>query len=207
MKRYLLLLLVAVPAAHADTVPMESFQDCLDGARSGVAAERAALACTTVLDSRSIQPERVADFVAARADNFVRLGKFEDALADYDRALARRTSDESLYRRRCHARAIWGRELFAALTDCDTALQMAGDDRKALADRALVHFRRADYPAARADEDAVLAKTPADARSLYLRGLTRLKTGDKAGGDADVVAATAVDTKIADTYAGYGVTP
>jgi hypothetical protein len=52
-----------------------------------------------------------------------------------------------------------------------------------------------------------LAQRPKFARSLYLRGLSRLKTRDAAGGDADIAAAKAIDPKIADEYARYGVTP
>ena len=54
---------------------------------------------------------------------------------------------------------------------------------------------------------AALAKNPNLPGSLYVRGLARLKSGDTAGGSADIAAAKQMDAKIADTYAGYGVTP
>ena len=51
-----------------------------------------------------------------------------------------------------------------------------------------------------------MAKDPKDADSLYGRGLAKLKSGDKAGGEADIAAAKAIKPDIADVYAGYGVT-
>ena len=64
-----------------------------------------------------------------------------------------------------------------------------------------------NYAAAIADDSAALAIDAKSASSLYVRGLARHKSGDAAGGDADIAAAKAIDPKIADTYAGYGVTP
>jgi hypothetical protein len=52
-----------------------------------------------------------------------------------------------------------------------------------------------------------LEQDPKLASSLYVRGLARLKTADASNGNADIAAAKAIDPKIADTYAGYGVTP
>ena len=40
-----------------------------------------------------------------------------------------------------------------------------------------------------------------------MRGLAKLKSGDRAGGNADIAAAAALDPKIAAIYAGYGVKP
>lgn len=54
---------------------------------------------------------------------------------------------------------------------------------------------------------SALAIDPKHESSLYIRGLARLKTGDVAGGNADIAAAEAIDAKVADTYAGYGVKP
>jgi hypothetical protein len=63
------------------------------------------------------------------------------------------------------------------------------------------------YADAIADDTAALASMPKLAPSLYIRGLAKNKSGDAAGGDADIAAAKAIDPKIADTYTGYGVTP
>ena len=192
-------------AANARAYPIDLEYECRGGAIEKVSPERAVLACTTILSSREVHPERIVDYVAARAGHYRALGRFENALADYDAAIGRQPRDANLYKERCWTRAIWGRELFTALTDCDTALQMNPGDADYLDSRALVHFRRGDYASARADLDAALAKAPRSAAPLFVRGLTKRKTGDAAGGAADIAAAKAIDPKIADEYAKYGV--
>jgi hypothetical protein len=39
--------------------------------------------------------------------------------------------------------------------------------------------------------------------ALYGRGLAKLKTGDRAGGDADIAVAKAIDRNIAGEFARY----
>ena len=57
------------------------------------------------------------------------------------------------------------------------------------------------------DANSALAANPNLPTTLYVRGLAKLKSGDTAGGNADVAAAKAIDAKIVETYAGYGVSP
>ena len=198
--------LVAFGAADARAIPVDVYRECLGTSIEKATPERGVTACTTILTSRELHPERVADFVEARARYYRALGRYENALADYDAAIKRQPRSADLYNERCWTRATWGRELFAALTDCDVALQLSPGDPAMLDSRALVYFRRGDYASARTDLDAALAKAP-KASSLYLRGLAKRKTGDTAGSDADIAAAKAIDPKIADEYAKYGVMP
>ena len=58
-----------------------------------------------------------------------------------------------------------------------------------------------------ADEDEALKIAPKNAPLLYVRGLAKRKLGDAAGGDEDIAAAKAINPKISDAYAQYGVTP
>jgi hypothetical protein len=51
----------------------------------------------------------------------------------------------------------------------------------------------------------VLKLNPKVATSLYGRGLAKQRKGDAAGGEEDIVAAKAIEPKIADKLAGYGV--
>ncbi len=211
MKRALLLfplLIAAAPArASGDVYTADTVWECLGGEGGHVTPERAILACTTMLQSHELHPERIVAYVEARAAHYRDAGQFENALADLDGALKRKPADADLYKDRCWVRATWGRELFAALTDCDTSLQLAPGVPGTLASRALVFLRRADYASAIKDCDAALSKRPSFAPSLYMRGMAKRKSGDMPGGDADLAAAKAVDPKIAETYAGYGVTP
>ncbi len=53
-----------------------------------------------------------------------------------------------------------------------------------------------DYGRAIADYNTALRLTPNSAAALYLRGLVRQKTGDRAGAAADITAAKRIDPKI-----------
>ncbi len=55
------------------------------------------------------------------------------------------------------------------------------------------------------DYSSALQLDPTLASSLYGRGLAKLKKGDITGGNADVAAATRIDSKIVEDFAHYGV--
>jgi len=211
MKRVLLpfALLIAVAPARAgsDVYTQDLTEQCLSGRDDHVPPERAILACTTILQSHVPKAESLPAYVEARAAHYRDAGQFENALADLDAVLKKKPAAANLYNERCWVRATWGRELFAALTDCDISLQLEPGVPDTLDSRALVFLRRADYASAIKDCDAALSTRPRFARSLYVRGLAKRKSGDMPGGDADLAAAKAVDPKIAETFAGYGVTP
>jgi tetratricopeptide (TPR) repeat protein len=131
--------------------------------------------------------------------------KYSLAIADWDKTIALHPAPE-LYNDRCFDRARLNSDLAAAFTDCAKALE-PGPVAKYLDSRGFVYFRLGDYKAAIADYDAALGKKPNYASSLFMRGIVKRKSGDAAGGDADIVAAKAIDAKVAATYAKFGVTP
>jgi tetratricopeptide (TPR) repeat protein len=109
---------------------------------------------------------------------------------------------------RCWARALWGQELDEALTDCNTALRIRPNTASYLDSRGLVYLRRNNYDKAIADYDAALRLgTKKSAWSLYGRGLARLRKGETAAGQTDIAAASALNTKIAQEAAKYGIGP
>jgi tetratricopeptide (TPR) repeat protein len=52
-----------------------------------------------------------------------------------------------------------------------------------------------------ADYEAVLSRNSKDSWSLYGRGLIKRKQGDTAAGDADIAAAEAIESGIAEAFA------
>jgi tetratricopeptide (TPR) repeat protein/predicted aspartyl protease len=108
---------------------------------------------------------------------------------------------------RCRARALWGQELDEALTDCNTALRIRPNTANYLESRGLLYVRRNSYDKAITDYDTSLRLEPKDAWSLYGRGLARLHKGETAAGQADIAAATAIDPKIVELAAKYGIGP
>ena len=107
---------------------------------------------------------------------------------------------------RCWTRALWGQEIEEALADCNAAVKLRPDSASFLNSRGLVYLRKGDFKNAIADYDASLQleRLP---WSLYGRGVARVRTGDTAGGQADIAAATALGKNIAATASRYGITP
>jgi Flp pilus assembly protein TadD len=71
--------------------------------------------------------------------------------------------------------------------------------------RALVQFKLGVFDKAIADYTAAIAQDAKDADSLYGRGVAKQKSGDKAGGDADIAAAKALRANVAEISADYGI--
>ncbi len=143
--------------------------------------------------------------LAQRSDLNLERKRYDQALADSDRALALRPEVAALWNGRCWVRAVWNKDLDKALADCEAALKTSPRMAAALDSRGLVRFRQGQFEAAVRDYDAALVESPKQAASLYGRGLSRLKLGQKAEGQADLAAALAIDDGIAKRFERYGL--
>jgi tetratricopeptide (TPR) repeat protein len=94
------------------------------------------------------------------------------------------------------ARGFMNAELDKALADCDSALRRRPDSAAVLSARALVELRLHRRDRAITDLDRVLRLEPQNAWALYARGVARAEKGDRAGGQADVSAARALQPDI-----------
>jgi tetratricopeptide (TPR) repeat protein/transglutaminase-like putative cysteine protease len=146
-----------------------------------------------------------AQVLARRAGLNLERKRYDQALADSERAVALRPEVASLWNDRCWARAVSNRDLDKALADCDAALKMSPNMAAAFDSRGLVRYRQGQFDAALRDYDAALALAPKQAASLYGRGLARLKLGQKAEGQTDLAAAVATDAAIGKRFEGYGL--
>jgi tetratricopeptide (TPR) repeat protein len=139
------------------------------------------------------------------------VGQPADAVGEYSKWIDSHPRDNLLMpgalNSRCWSRALAGKELEQALSDCNAALRMRPDTAEYLDSRGLVHLRQNDYDKAIADYDAALHLQPKIPWSLYGRGLAKLHRGLTAEGQADIAAATALQPKIAEHAARYGIGP
>jgi tetratricopeptide (TPR) repeat protein/predicted aspartyl protease len=145
-------------------------------------------------------------FIAA---TYVENGRFEPALAHYDRMLGQHPNDADspeLLNGRCWARALWGRELDKALADCDEALRRQPRNPAFLDSRGLTHLRRGEFDSAISDYSVALKAQPKLPWSLYGRGLAKAKTGDAAGAAADLQAADSLAPELRKKAAKFGIT-
>jgi tetratricopeptide (TPR) repeat protein len=128
----------------------------------------------------------------------------DDAQAMVDLSPA---GDPEALNSRCWARGVLGAELPAALADCQQSLAVRPNSAETLDSLAMVYFRQGRFPEAVDQYSAALAADPKQNASLFMRGVAKLRAGDKDGGEADIAAAEAVDKSVASRFAGYGIAP
>jgi tetratricopeptide (TPR) repeat protein len=107
----------------------------------------------------------------------------------------------------CWLQAGLGVFLDAALADCDAALAAAPGQPAFMDSRAFVLLRMGRVDEAIALYDAVLAKEPRIAASLYGRGVAKARKGLKEESEKDLAAARKISTGVDKTFEGYGVKP
>lgn len=162
------------------------------------------------LDAASAELPEQADQRLLVAQGYETLDAFDLAVENYDRWI-KVHADSSRYDQalngRCWASALGNIGLNAGLAACDRAVGRTARAPNTLDSRGLMHLRRAEYGRAIADYDAALAKRPNMGWSLYGRGIAKLKSGDKPGGEADLAAAAKVAPQLAERAKGYGIAP
>lgn len=208
------LMVCAPPAFAADLSPRDLERRCHDYTLS--AADQSA-ACSQVIPLYGDAIERIgvkALAYLARGTAYRRGGDGAKADADFKEAirldsipLESGNMEALLYNDRCWARAIAGFEIDLALADCNEAIKLRPNFTAALDSRAFLQLKRGLFREALADYDAVLKESPKDPYSLYGRGVTKLKSGDATGGNADIAAANALQPGLREEFVAYGVTP
>ncbi|MBS0380490.1 MAG: aspartyl protease family protein [Proteobacteria bacterium] len=142
---------------------------------------------------------------------FAAIGDFSTSVSQYDQWIDSHDSNDiamgEALNGRCLTRALWGRELQQALSDCNSALKLSKRDPGFLDSRGLVYLRLEQYEKAIADYDAALAQDQRIAWSLYGRGIARLRKGQTAQGESDMAAAQAIDGNITEHAKQYGIQP
>lgn len=141
-----------------------------------------------------------------RAKAFSDSGDQERAIKDYTRVIELGADSAIPRNGRCWSLAILGRELDAALSDCDKAVQLAPADANTFNSRGFVRYRRGDYAGAVRDYSASLALNPDSASSNYMRGRAKAGLGDPTAGQ-DIDKGVAIEAGVVERYAGYGVAP
>jgi tetratricopeptide (TPR) repeat protein/predicted aspartyl protease len=105
---------------------------------------------------------------------------------------------------RCFALVAEGKQLEAALADCDHALSDKPDSYIALSRRGLAYLRRNELDLAVADFDAALKHEPRYHLALYGRGLAELRRGSQKKGADDIATALSISPNVAEIYRVMG---
>ncbi|MBV9044099.1 MAG: hypothetical protein JO294_03170, partial [Alphaproteobacteria bacterium] len=112
-----------------------------------------------------------------------------------------------LYALRCELRAVEGKDLEGALSDCNTALIFDARSARALTGRAVVYYRKDEPEAAMKDVQAALAINDPLSGALFLRGVLRAQAGDDASAYADFLAARTTTRDVAEDFTTFGIAP
>jgi tetratricopeptide (TPR) repeat protein len=197
--------IIAITKLASLTMPAAQWRTC--AGYSGVDQDTKIGSCTALIQS---SPERARDrafFYHNRGNAWAAKSDNDRAIADYSEAIRLDPKKAEYLNERCWARAIAGRELPLAVTDCTEALRIARDDANIMDSRGFVYLRLSQLDDAVADYDQALRRNPKQAGSLYGRGLAKLRKGDVAGSEADIAAAKAIQADIVEEFARYGVNP
>ena len=155
--------------------------------------------------SKAIQLSPSADAYTSRAGAEFAKGDYAAAIQDETAAITLGPTDAAgVYGTRCFFRAITG-DLKNALADCNQALALLPGNPGVLNIRGFTYLKMNNADAAIADYNASLAGIAGVAPALYGRGLAELSKGEVTASSADIAAAKAIDPKIAEEFAQWGV--
>jgi tetratricopeptide (TPR) repeat protein len=152
------------------------------------------------------EPELRPSIAAAYAD----AAYYPQALAEYDTWLSgvRTYEDKAAgLDGKCRVRAEWNHQLDEALEDCNEAIHLEPHRGDHIFSRGVLYLRMGRYGDAIRDLNRTIEFQPRLAFAIYLRGLARLGEGKAAESQADLAAATAIDSKIGEWAARLGLTP
>jgi membrane associated rhomboid family serine protease/Flp pilus assembly protein TadD len=197
--------IVAITVLASLTMPADQWRAC--AGKPGIDRDTQIGSCTALIQSSQERARDRAFAYNIRGVAWSAKGDNDRAIADFSEAIRLDPKNAKYLNQRCWARAIAGRELPLAVTDCTEALRTAPNDANIMDSRGFVYLRLSRLDDAVADYDEALRRNPKQAGSLYGRGLAKLRKGDVTGGEADIAAAKAIQVDIAEEFARYGVTP
>jgi tetratricopeptide (TPR) repeat protein/transglutaminase-like putative cysteine protease len=142
---------------------------------------------------------------ASKAGLLAQFGKVEESIAIYDDLIAQKPGSPSLMNQRCWAKGTRSVMLDSALKDCTGAIELSNDTAAALDSRAMVWYRMGRYDEALKDLDAVLAGTPGQSDSRFMRAVVLRALHRDADAVKDAAIARRLDPSVDRQYALYGI--
>jgi len=158
------------------------------------------------LAALKIRPDSAED-MAGYGQSLTGLGRYDEAVVQFEKAVALAPAKAAYRNGLCWARAATGKNLDVALGDCDSALMLAPGVAAPLNSHGLVNLRLGRYADAIADYTASLAASAAQPSARFGRGLAQLALGQAVAGGADILAARTGDSDIDSMFVQMGVLP
>ncbi len=149
-----------------------------------------------------------AGLALAIAEIYDAADRSSEALSRFNRWLTTWPSDNrrpTVLNERCWLRAMSGKDLDLALTDCNGALRLDSANAGFLDSRALVFLRRGELDRSIADYHAALKRQPKAAGSLFGLGIAEKRKGLQEQGEKDMKSALALDSKVDEPFKKMGL--
>lgn len=132
-------------------------------------------------------------------------GEYDKAIGDYSKAIEVDPNMGIAYNNRCLTRAISGKDLVAALADCDQALKLNPLNLDTRDTRGFIYLKLGDPALAVNEYNAALDIDPNRPLALYGRGIARIMNGQTRDGEADKAAAMTLNPEVDKQFAPYGL--
>jgi tetratricopeptide (TPR) repeat protein/predicted aspartyl protease len=162
------------------------------------------------VDKASASADADNDVHLRLATLYLQVDAFPAAIDQYDLWLNKHEEDPrtpDARAGRCRARALLGKDLGDALSDCNRAVRARSDAPFIRGSRGLVYLRMGRYDKAVADYDAALSAQPKNAWALYCRGVARVHEGMTKEGQADIAASRQIAPGAAAEAERLGIKP
>jgi tetratricopeptide (TPR) repeat protein len=202
--------LAAALILGAAPVRADDWADCTTGAAPDKAAtDRAAAtdkiiaACSAVIAAKQRPPADLAKAYLRRGIATQRTGKFDDAIADFTKALESdpKSSDALTWRGLVKIRA---KQVDQAQEDFDRAIEIDPTKAFAYATRGIMWFGRRDWARAIADETKAIELQPGNPMAHLNRAMALMQTGDIDRALADFDRTIALNPAEPNAFVGRG---
>lgn len=127
--------------------------------------------------SISVSPVSIDNFFLLGVEK-MRNGKYQEAIQDFQQAIAKNKNFVAAYSNRCLAE-VEIQDYQSAIADCTRAINLAPrTSSEAYLNRGLAYYRQGNYPAAIADYNQAIALKPYNFRAYYNRGIANASIGN-----------------------------
>jgi tetratricopeptide (TPR) repeat protein len=168
--------------------PQQNVSLCQDGNARPAAA---ITACTALLQADN-GTAAFGDVFYNRGSAYLNNKQYDRAVQDFDVAIKRKPDFAVAFINRGFAHEKT-QQYDEALKDYDQALKLDSKSVFSLVHRGDAYAKKEQYQRAIQDYDSAIALAPKSASALHGRGLAKIQIGDKAGGEADIAKATALN--------------
>ncbi|MBL8780764.1 MAG: tetratricopeptide repeat protein [Alphaproteobacteria bacterium] len=162
-------------------------------------------ACTKIINSGDVKHPHLGDYYATRGGAYFALKQFDKALADLDKALSIRKAPEFYFQRALVRLA--RNENEPAKADLAEVIKLKPEFSASYMMRGLIAYRAGEYAEAVTYFDSAVKRVPTYYQAIFARGVSKKKSGDDSGGDADLKTARGMRSGVDKDLEKLGVTP